>query len=237
MLLEERACLHRLPEAAFTAAFGETRKVTSTAAIGFGGVTYSVPHTLAEQMVWVRVDGDEIVATRIPVTGAVEVARHARSTPGNPRVRDAHCPQRPAGALATAEAGQSGGAEFLALGDGARMWLIEAAAAGTARVKVKMADAVQLAQLHGLERVDVALGHAATFERFGEGAVASILAARPLGQRRHADEDHSMQPSPRAWENFVGPRHERRAGPSRRQSTTSSSCAANSPTTYVVPGK
>ena len=203
MLLEEQARLRRLPDAAFTAAFGETRKVSSTATVSFGGVTYSVPHTLAEQVVWVRVDGDEIVATHIPVSGAVEVARHLRSTPGSPRIDDAHYPPRPAGALArqpkptnTAEA------EFLALGDGARMWLVEAAAAGTARVKVKMADAVQLAQLHGTERVDWALGHAATYERFGDGDVASILAAHPVGQRRRADEDHSMQPSTRAWQSF-----------------------------------
>ena len=89
----------------------------------------------------------------------------------------------------------------MALGDGARMWLVEAAA-GTARVKVKMADAVQLACLHGVDRVDWALGHAATFERFGEHDVASILAAHPVGQQRRADEEHSMQPSTRAWENF-----------------------------------
>ena len=82
------------------------------------------------------------------------------------------------------------------------MWLVEAAAAGTSRVKVKMAEAVQLAQLHGVERVDWALGHAATYERFGENDVASILAAHPIGQRRRADEDHSMQPSTRAWETF-----------------------------------
>ena len=88
------------------------------------------------------------------------------------------------------------------LGEGARMWLIEAAAAGTSRVKVKMAEAVQLAQLHGVERVDWALGHAATFERFADGDTASILAAHPVGQRRRADEDHSMQPSTRAWDRF-----------------------------------
>ena len=93
-------------------------------------------------------------------------------------------------------------AEFLALGDGARVWLVEAAAAGTSRVKVKMADAVQLARLQGIERVDWALGHAATFERFGENDVASILAAQPVGQRRRVDEDHSMQPSTRAWQAF-----------------------------------
>jgi hypothetical protein len=111
-------------------------------------------------------------------------------------------PDPPARWPAKPKPGNPAEAEFLALGDGARKWLVDAAAAGTSRVKVKMADAVQLAQLHGVERVDWALGHAATHERFGEGDVASILAAHPLGQRRQADEDHSMQPSTRAWENF-----------------------------------
>jgi hypothetical protein len=203
MLLEEQDRLHRLPEAAFTAAFGENRKVSWTSTIRFVGVTYSVPHTLAEQVVWVRVDGDEIVATHIAVSGAVEVARHSRSTPGNPSIDEAHYPPRPAGALARQpQPANAAEAEFLALGDGARMWLVEAAAAGTSRVKVKMGDAVQLARLHGVERVDWALGHAATYERFGENDVASILAAHPVGQRRRADQDHSMQPSTRAWQSF-----------------------------------
>ena len=180
MLAEEQPRLHRLPDAAFTAAFGETRKVSWTSTISFGGVTYSVPHTLADHVVWVRVDGDEIVATHIAVSGAVEVARHLLSTPGNPSIDDAHYPPRPAGALARQpKPANPAEAEFLALGDGARMWLIEAAAAGTSRVKVKMADAVQLSRLHGVERVDWALGHAATFERFADGDVASILAAHP----------------------------------------------------------
>jgi hypothetical protein len=203
MLAEELARLCRLPDAVFTAAFGETRKVSWTATISFGGVTYSVPHTLVDEVVWVRVDGDEIVATHIATTGAVEVARHALSTPGNPRIDDTHYPSRPAGALARQpKAANAAEAEFLALGDGARMWLVEAAAAGTSKVKVKMADAVQLARLHGIERVDWALGHAAMFERFGENDVVSILAAHPIGQRRRADEDHSMQPSTRAWKSF-----------------------------------
>ena len=150
MLAEERARLHRLPATAFTAAFGETRKVTWSATISFGGVTYSVPHQLIDDEVWVRVDGDEIVATHVSAAGAVEVARHLRSTPGTPRIDDAHYPPRPAGPLnRQPKAANTAEAEFLALGDGARMWLVEAAAAGTARIKVKMADAVTFARLHG----------------------------------------------------------------------------------------
>lgn len=203
MLAEERDRLHRLPQRAFTAAFGETRKVSWSSTISFGGVTYSVPHRLVDDEVWVRVDGDEIVATHLTGAGVVEVARHRRSTPGTPRIDDAHYPPRPPGALhRQPKATNPAEAEFLALGDGARLWLVEAAAAGTARIKVKMADAVALARLHGVERVDWALGHAATFDRFAEGDLASILAAHPAGEHRRAEETHSMQPSTRAWDGF-----------------------------------
>ena len=67
--------------------------------ISYGGVTYSVPHQLIDAEVWVRVDGDEVVATHVAAAGAVEVARHLRSTPGTPRIDDAHYPPRPAGPL------------------------------------------------------------------------------------------------------------------------------------------
>ena len=202
MLAEEHAHLHRLPERAFTAAFGETRKVSWSSTIGYGGVIYSVPHTLVDEEVWVRVDGDEIVATHVSGGGATEVARHRRSTPGVPMIDDAHYPPGPAGPLNRQPNTNRAEAEFLALGEGARAWLIEAAAAGTARIRVKMADAVGLSRLHGVERVDWALGHAATYQRFGDGDVASILAAHSLGEHHRADETHSMQPSTRAWEGF-----------------------------------
>jgi hypothetical protein len=155
--------------------------------------------------VWVRIDGDEIVATHVSAAGAVEVARHRRSPPGTPRIDDAHYPPRPAGPLnRQPKAVNPAEAEFLALGEGARVWLVEAAAAGTTRVKVKMAEAVTLARLHGVERVDWALGHAAMFERFADGDLASILSAHPVGVQRRANETHSMQPSTRAWEHIGG---------------------------------
>jgi Mu transposase, C-terminal domain len=203
MLAEEQVRLHRLPDVAYTAAFGQTRKVSWSSTITFGGVTYSVPHRLIDEEVWVRVDGDEIVATHIGSAGAVEVARHLLSTPGTPRIDDAHYPPRPAGPLnRQPKATNAAEAEFLALGDGARMWLIEAAAAGTSRVKVKMADAVVLARLHGVERVDWALGHAAIYGRFGESDVASIIAAHPAGEHHRAGDSHSLQAGTGAWDGF-----------------------------------
>lgn len=205
MLAEEQQRLHRLPDVAFTAAFGETRKVSWSSTISFGGVVYSVPHTLVDETVWVRVEGDEIVATHVTDRGAVEVARHRRSTPGSPMIDDAHYPPRPDGpGDRKPKATNPEETEFLALGEGARLWLVEAAAAGTARVKVKMAEAVTLARLYGREQVDWALGHAAAYGRFGDGDIESILANRPTGEQRRAGESHSLQPSTKAWEHFNG---------------------------------
>ncbi len=160
---------------------------------------YSVPARLAGRKVAVRLG-----ASRLEVLdGSKVVARHLRSTPGTPRIDDAHYPPRPAGPLnRQPKAANPVEAEFLALGEGARLWLIEAAAAGTGRIKVKMAEAVTLARLHGVERVDWALGHAATYERFAHGDLVSILTASPVGAQRRASETHSMQPSTRVWEHI-----------------------------------
>ncbi len=200
MLAEERQRLHRLPEAPYTAAFGETRRVSPSATVSFGGAACSVPHTLADETVWVRVDGERVVVVHCAPSGPVEVARHQRSTPGRPMIDDAHWPPRPAGPLGRRPKPTSAAeAEFLAIGDGARTWLVEAAAAGTSRIKTKMAQAVTLARLHGQTRVDWALGRAAMFGRFADGDLASILDAHPAGGRHTAGEDHSLQSGTRAW--------------------------------------
>ena len=201
LLAEERPRLHRLPEVAYTAAFGETRRVSWSATISYGGVIYSVPHTLADRTVWARVDGDELIVTHLAGRGAAEVARHRLSTPGHPRIDDAHYPPRPPGAAGRQpKATDEGEAAFLALGEGARLWLTEAAAAGASRVRVKMGQALTLARLHGNRQVDWALGHAALHGRFAEDDLAHILAARPAGERHQAGEQHSLQTGTRAWE-------------------------------------
>jgi transposase len=203
MLAEEVVHLHRLPDVAYTAVFGETRHVSWSATISFGGVAYSVPHTLADSVVWARVEGDELVVTHLAHRGASEVARHQLSTPGHPQIDDAHYPPRPPGALerqpkATNEAERA----FLALGEGARLWLVEAGAAGASRIKVKMAAAVSMARLHGHVAVDVALGQAALYGRFAEGDLASFLAVQPRGDHHSASEDHSLQGGTSAWKGF-----------------------------------
>lgn len=162
-----------------------------------------MPHTLADETVWARVEGDDLVVTHVAGRGAVEVARHRLSTPGHPRIDDAHYPPRPAGPLGrTPKPTNPAEVAFLAIGEGARLWLVEAGAAGAARVKVKMAAAVDLARLHGRERVDWALGHAAIYGRFAEDDLASILAASAPGEARQAGDGHSLQGGTSAWEGF-----------------------------------
>ena len=92
--------------------------------------------------------------------------------------------------------------EFLALGERAHLWLTEAAAAGTTRMRVKMSAAVATAKLVGVVEVDWALGHAAVNARFGEHDLASILAhharTRP-GQLHRAGEDRSLTQVTGSW--------------------------------------
>jgi hypothetical protein len=62
-----------------------TRTVpTNAPMLAFEGCSYSVPHTLAGQMVWVREHGDQIVVLHVGAGGPVEVARHARHVPTIP---------------------------------------------------------------------------------------------------------------------------------------------------------
>ncbi len=181
MLAEERARLHVVPQHPQTIAFGVTRVVPATTPmVAFEAGQYSVPHTLLGQTVWVRVHGrgddEQIVIVHVDGSGPVEVARHARATPGSPRMQDAHFPPAPAGALdRQPRARNVAEAEFLALGDGARLWLSEAAAAGATKMRVKMAEALALAKLFSAADVDWALGHAAVHARFAEADLASIL--------------------------------------------------------------
>src|ERR1700755_3439038 len=124
--------------------------------------------------------------------GRPGVARRAGPrvpTRATPRVQNSHYPPAPPGALGrrpkvrtTAEA------QFLAIGEGAGLWVGaadaprrhpgggEAAAAGATRVRAKMAQATQLAALHGAAAVARALGQAAAAGRFADRDLASILA-------------------------------------------------------------
>ena len=210
MLAEEVIRLHRVPETPATASFGVTRRVpANTPMVSFDAGAYSVPHQLVGQSVWVRVrglgqGGEQVVIVHVGADGRpVEVARHDRATPGSPRIDDAHFPPQPAGALnRTPRPRTAEEVQFCAIGDGARLWLVEAGAAGATRVRRKMAQAVALSKLHTLEQVDWALGHAALHGRFAEADLASILehsTTATAGPRLTADEAGSLAQGTTKW--------------------------------------
>ena len=209
MLAEERVRLHRLPEVAHTGCFGETRRVSWQSTISVGGALYSVPSTLVDERVWARVDGSELVVVHADGEGGPrEVARHALTTPGRPSICDAHYPPRPAGAIERKPRARNADEKaFLAIGPGAEAWLIAAAAVGASRVRRKLAEAVDLAKLHGHQQVDEALRAAADAARFADGDLAAILAHRGgevIAFPAHANEEQSLQRSTAAWEGFGG---------------------------------
>jgi hypothetical protein len=190
LLAEERTRLHRVPEAPYASVFGQTRKVMWDSTISFGGARYSVPHGLIDERVWVRVAGEQVIVTHVGADGPAEVARHPRSSPGRPQLRDEHYPPRPPGALERQpKARRAEEAVFLAIGEGAAQWLLEA---------------VSLAKLHGAAVVDQALGTAALAGRFDDGDLAAIVDHQRHqcgtgSQPRRAGETHSLQPGTTGW--------------------------------------
>src|ERR1700740_3553221 len=96
-------------------------------------------------------------------------------------------------------------AAFLAIGDGAAAWLVEAAAAGASRVRSKMAEAVAFAKLHGPASVDQALGTAALAGRFADHDLAAILTHQqhgPTSPPTRVTDTHSLQPGTAGWAGF-----------------------------------
>lgn len=209
LLAIERAHLHVLPIEPYTAALGETRTVADDQTIRLGSVRYSTPRAFVGAEVWVRVSGDEVVIVARTDTGLAEIARHPRSTPGQPRLDDTHFLDHPDGRGtrgARPRPVDSTERAFLLIGPGAQAWLVEAAASGTVRVRAKMARAVELAALVGREPVEVALATAAAAGRFAEGDLPSILDYL-AGRESDAvlatlDEAFSAQPGTGAWEGF-----------------------------------
>lgn len=208
MLAEERARLHPVAATPHTVAFGTTRVVPgNTPMVMFESGQYSVPHHLLGATVWVRAqgvgDGEQVVIVHVGVDGPVEVARHRRASPGTPKIDDTHFPPQPAGPLdRRPRARTAAEAEFLDLGEGARLWLTEAAMAGTPRMRVKMTEALALAKLFDPVEVDWALGHAAVHGRFAEADLSSILdhhARAPKAGEHRASEDSSLTQGTSAW--------------------------------------
>jgi hypothetical protein len=208
LLGQEHEQLHRLPRLPHTLCFGQTRMVDRQATVSVGDAIYSVPHELIGERVWVRAEDEQLVVVHVDeLQGPREVARHELTTPGRPSIDDQHYPPRPAGALGRKP--RARGAEereFLQIGEGAQRWLKRAAAEGTQRIRRKMAEAVDLAKLHGAGPVNEALERCASYGRFADGDLASVLAHQqqatviPLPLR--ASEERSLQRSTRSWEGF-----------------------------------
>ncbi|MFI6273673.1 IS21 family transposase [Streptomyces sp. NPDC050988] len=223
MLDIEKVRLHPLPAGPHTLALGESRLIYTDQTVRFGSVRYSTPPGLVGQEAWVRVDGDELVVVadlshliRRPTwlhgpAGLTEVARHQIALPGRLVIEPAHYPNHPQrldGSPRPPKPKPSTEAEeaFLRLGPGAESWLIEASARGVTRIRAKMATAVELAALIGVGEVDLALGLAATADRFEDEALMSIVRHRRHGFRADdlvvADEAHSVQPGTSVWADF-----------------------------------
>ena len=208
MLAEERSRLHPVSTTPHTVAFGTTRVVPgNTPMVTFESGQYSVPHQLLGATVWVRAQGvgaeEQVVIVHVGEDGPAEVARHGRATPGTPKIDDEHFPPQPEGPLGRRpRATTTAESDFLDLGEGARLWLVEAAAAGTPRMRVKMTEALALAKLFDPVEVDWALGHAAVHGRFAESDLSSILdhhARAPQPGEHRASENSSLTQGTSAW--------------------------------------
>jgi hypothetical protein len=182
-----------------------TRVVDEESTVRFGSARYSVPRHLVGERVRVRVAGDDLVVADVGPAGAREAARHALTTPGNPRIDPAHYPERTTDPLhPRPKPASPEEAAFLELGPGAERWLILAAASGAERIRTKIRRATELAALVGADQVDRALGLAAEAGRFADGDLESIVDhLRLMGDRtseRLEASDDTLQPGTSAWE-------------------------------------
>src|SRR6266487_1318447 len=181
-LAAEREHLHVLPHEPHTLALGCDRLVKKDQTIRWGSVRYSTPPGWRGQRVWCRVVGEEeelvIVGRGVHGGGLEEVWRHRLATPTEPAVLDEHYPHHPNGRSIHAPKPRPRTPEeiaFLSIGEGAHRWLVEAAALGATRARAKTARAVELATALGPDRLDQALGLAATAGRFADDDLPSIL--------------------------------------------------------------
>jgi hypothetical protein len=86
-----------------------------------------VPHRLVGEQVWARRHGEQLVIFHVGQDGPVEVARHQLTSPGNPRVDDAHFPPvRPVRQRRRRARGAQRKPYSSPLGGGAGLWLTKA---------------------------------------------------------------------------------------------------------------
>src|ERR1700678_547195 len=135
------------------------------------GLATQWPHEHCGTRVWARTEADQVVIVAGEGSGAREVARHTKLGPGQASLNDEHFPSQAGSGrpVRRPRATNPDEERFLALGEGAARYLVEAAATGARRIEARMSQAVALASLHSPSAVDDALGLAAFAGRFGEG--------------------------------------------------------------------
>lgn len=201
-LATEREELHRVPDAPYSAAFGESRSVSWSSTVSFRGARYSVPDDLAGHGgLWVRAAAGEVVIVAGEGSGAKEVARHRLVGPGQASIKDEHYRHHEGHdpLHRTPRATKPSEAAFLALGEGAKLYLVEAAGAGVRRIEARMAEAVTLAALHDHGVVDRALMSAAMAGRFQEGDLGSIIVHGSSGPTLGPPPEHSLSAGTAMW--------------------------------------
>ncbi|HTT90337.1 MAG TPA: IS21 family transposase [Acidimicrobiales bacterium] len=202
-LATERGFLHPIPDVAYAAAFGESRSVGWSCTICYYGARYSVPHEHCGTRVWARTEADQVVIVAGEGSGAREVARHTKLGPGQTSLKDEHFPAQTGSGrpVRRPRATNPDEERFLALGEGAARYLVEAAATGARRIEARMSQAVALARLHSPSAVDDALGLAAFAGRFGEGDIESILvhAKGAVTGAATPPAEHSLAQGTGAW--------------------------------------
>ncbi|MFH8491954.1 hypothetical protein [Streptomyces longisporoflavus] len=152
--------------------------------------------------------GEELSVTARTKPGDLsEVWRHHLSTPGVPQIIDQHYPDHlDSRSIHQPRLQPRSEAEiaFVGIGPGAGRWLKEAGPAGATRSRAKMTRAVELTTVLGNDKVDQALGLAATAERFADTDLLSILGhladSKPAGEVVRADESHSVQNGTIGWQ-------------------------------------
>ena len=204
-LEQERLQLHPVADSPYSACFGESRAVGWSSTISFRAGRYSVPHAHCGGRVWARVVGDEVVIVAGEGSGAAEVARHPYQNAGGVSINDAHYPPKTCNPLERQpKATNQAEVAFLALGEGARLYLTEAAGSGARSITRRMAEAVTLAKLHGDQSIDTALSTAAIAGRFASGDLESIIvhAKSSVSSPGVIRAQHSLAQGTSSWSGY-----------------------------------
>ncbi|MFD4554648.1 hypothetical protein ACFWP5_10070 [Streptomyces sp. NPDC058469] len=148
---------------------------------------YSTTPGYTGARVWCRVVGEELSSTARTNSGDLsEIWRHQLSTPGVPQIIDAYCSDGRSTHQPRLRPRSEAEIAFVGIGPGAGHWLKEAGPVGAVRIRAKMARAVEPATVLGNDKVDQALGLAATAGRFADEDLLSILGhiaeSKPSGQ-------------------------------------------------------